>query len=83
MREGLHRLLGNTTGLSNPDTHSKCEGASKAEEMVAMGLGEGEISSSVGRAGETQLRRGSQPAQSREPPYLFGHCHRHRHSPQH
>lgn len=48
-----------------------------------MGLGEGETSSSVGRAGETQLRRGSQPAQPREPPYLFGHCHRHRHSPQH
>lgn len=71
-------------GLSNLGSipHSKSGGAPKAEEMVAMGSGEWEASSSVGRAGETQLYGGSPPARPGEP-YLSGHCHRHRHSPQH
>lgn len=87
MGEGLHRLMEDTKDLSNPDTgtwdiHSKSEGAPKAEEMVAMGSGEAGTSSSVGRAGETQLWGGSPSAQPGEP-YLSGHCRQRRCSPQH
>ena len=68
-------------GLEHQGTHPKSEGASKAKEMVATASEEEGTSSSVGDTGKTQLHGGSPPARPGEP-YLCGHYHRRRHSPQ-
>lgn len=62
-------------------SHPKSGGVSKAEEMVATASGEEGTSSFVGDTGETQFHGVSPPARPGEP-YLSGHYHQHRHSPQ-